>query len=120
VKAIFFAIALCLSVSVSHAEDPDVVSGNFFLSICKDAFSPTRPESRLDVYGYGNCVGVLHTLLVVGPNLDVQRRFCPPSNATTYDASRVSIAYLQANPQLLKEGFIELATDALKKAWPCK
>lgn len=119
-RAALVVVALCLTVSLSHAEEPDVVSGNFFLPICKEAFSPTKPESALDTYGYGNCVGILDTLMMLGPHLEAQRRFCPPSGATTHDAFLVGAAYLEARPQLLNQNFVQLAAIALAKAWPCK
>ncbi|MFL6797468.1 MAG: Rap1a/Tai family immunity protein [Xanthobacteraceae bacterium] len=33
---------------------------------------------------------------------------------------RITVAYLEANPQRLHEDFIELTLQALRKAWPCR
>lgn len=120
VRTVLAAFALYLVASPSHAQDLDVTSGNFFFPICKDAFSATRPESALDTYGYGNCVGILDTLMMLGPNLEARHRFCPPSGASAKDAYDVSVAYLKARPESLRQNFTPLVATALAQAWPCK
>ena len=42
------------------------------------------------------------------------------NSRTLIDDQRISVAYLEANPQRLHENFIELTIEALRKAWPCK
>ena len=120
ITAAMIIVALYSAVSPSRAEEPDAISGNFFLPICKEAFSPNRRNDPLDEYNYGNCVGILDALIVLGPDLGASRRFCPPREATSYEAAQKVIAYLETRPRALNQNFIQLARDALAQAWPCK
>jgi hypothetical protein len=119
VKAGLIAIAMLLAAPPSHAQSIDDSSGDFFVPICKDAFSPNRPESPLDTYGYGECVGIFDTLIALGPYLERPRHFCPPGNAQAIDAFRVSALYLQGRPHLLHQKFTQTVIAALTQAWPC-
>ena len=45
---------------------------------------------------------------------------CPPANVTYNQAIQIVTAYISARPQRIQERFIDLATEALHDAWPCK
>jgi hypothetical protein len=124
VKAILIAFAMCLAVTPSLAEEPDVNSGNFYVPICREAFSAalaskTAEQSKLENFAYGECVGTVYTLMKLGPMFDQQYKFCPP-NTTVPDAFSVIAKYLEIRPQLMSQDFVTSAVTALAQAWPCK
>jgi hypothetical protein len=45
---------------------------------------------------------------------------CPATGVTHDQVVRVVIAYIDARPARLNEDFMELATEAMVAAWPCK
>jgi hypothetical protein len=55
------------------------------------------------------------------------RLSCPPvstisriMNVTYNQAIQIVTVYINARPQRIQERFIDLATEALHDAWPCK
>jgi hypothetical protein len=45
---------------------------------------------------------------------------CLPASVTCNQAIQMVTAYINARPQRIQERFIDLATEALHDAWPCK
>ena len=46
--------------------------------------------------------------------------FCPPEVTNNLERVRVIVAYIEARPERMKDGFGLLANEAMAKAWPCK
>ena len=45
---------------------------------------------------------------------------CPAARVTYNQAVQIVDAYINARPQRIQERFIDLPTEALHDAWPCK
>jgi hypothetical protein len=73
--------------------------------------APTPPELLFDA---GMCVGIVNGINFT--DLGV----CPPAGATSEQAVRVVVKYIDDRPAKLNENFKTLALEALRVAWPCK
>ena len=78
----------------------------------------TAPGSN--VFLAGECHGIVGTILYFSRDFSFSSAVCPPANVTYNQAIQVVIAYINARPQRLQERFVDLATEALHDAWPCK
>jgi Rap1a immunity proteins len=45
---------------------------------------------------------------------------CPPENTNNLKRVRLIVAYIEARPERMKDGFGLLANEAMAKAWPCQ
>src|SRR5580658_2162597 len=108
-------VGLCLWTSSSFAEVD--LSGSYFLPVCKRQLANTPNPSLIDAYDRGICVGFVETLLSMGPSLEPKFRFCAPPEMTVNQAIGVSVAFLEARPQMLHEAFLSLAMRAFKLEW---
>jgi hypothetical protein len=61
----------------------------------------------------GFCVGVVAALFQRG------RDICPPQGATVEQALRIVVHHIDTRPESLRESFYDLATEALRTAFPC-
>jgi hypothetical protein len=104
-----------LTLSGPSGAAPDVGSGNYMLQHCQHYIS----SNRYDVWD-GECGGTINTLLFLGNALPEGFKVCCPKGATSEQAARVIVSYMQSNPETLHEPFQILAMQALRKAWPCK
>jgi hypothetical protein len=72
--------------------------------------TPQRPDNELME---GFCLGVVAALFQRG------RGICPPQQATVEQALRIVVQHIDSRPARLHESFYDLATDALRTAFPC-
>ena len=85
-------------------------SANFVMKGCR-LFASEKHNSDLFYQGY--CMGLLVGLPYADPMI------CMP-RATNYQTARVVVQYIDQQPARLHEDFIDLALEALRRAWPCK
>jgi Rap1a immunity proteins len=71
-------------------------------------------------YLAGECVGIVGTILYFSHDFSFLSAACPPANVTYSQAVQTVTAYINARPQRINERFVDLATEALHDAWPCK
>jgi Rap1a immunity proteins len=91
-------------------------TGNSSLAGCKAMIASSEGTynfSQKEMFEIGYCTGVAATLL----NIEGDVKWCPPDKATNLQLIRVIVAYLEAHPDKLNEGFIFLAMDALTQSW---
>jgi hypothetical protein len=69
---------------------------------------------RYDFSG-GVCSGIVEALMSVGAPLGI----CRPPESTVDQGVRLVVQYVSRQPARLNENFNALATEALRKAWPC-
>ena len=65
----------------------------------------------------GRCVGAVEDLDDLGSGIKL---FCPPEITNNLDRVRVIVAYIETQPERMKDGFGLMASEAMAKAWPCK
>jgi Rap1a immunity proteins len=109
-----FAVLIALFGSTAHAGPqavPRAYQADFYLPGCKD-FLAGRSN-----FLSGRCVGAVEVLDDLGSGTKL---FCPPETTNNLDRVRVVVAYIEARPERMKEGFGLLASEAMAKAWPCK
>jgi hypothetical protein len=82
----------------------------------------TRGSTALgsNVYLAGECLGIVGTILYFSHDFSFSSAACPPTNVTYSQAIQAVTAYINARPLRISERFIDLATEALHDAWPCK
>ena len=73
-----------------------------------------------NVFLAGECMGIVGTVLYFSRDFSFSSAACPPANVTYNQAIQIVTAYISARPQRIQERFIDLATEALHDAWPCK
>ena len=75
-----------------------------------------------NVFLAGECLdlGIVGTILYFSRDFSYSSAACPPANVTYNQAVQIVTAYINARPQRIQERFIDLATEALHDAWPCK
>jgi Rap1a immunity proteins len=73
-----------------------------------------------NVFLAGECFGIVGTILYFSRDFSFSLAACPPGNVTYNQSMQAVTAYINARPQRMQERFIDLATEALHDAWPCK
>jgi Rap1a immunity proteins len=73
-----------------------------------------------NVFLAGECLGIVGTILYFSRDFSYSLSACPPANVTYNQAVQTVTADINARPQRIQERFIDLATEALHDAWPCK
>lgn len=73
-----------------------------------------------NVFLAGECMGIVGTILYFSHDFSFLSSACPPANVTYNQAIQTVAAYIDARPQRIQERFVDLATEALHQAWPCK
>ena len=109
-----FAILLALFGSTADAGPqavPRKYQAGFYLDGCKD-FVAGRSN-----FLSGRCVGAIEVLEELGSD---SKLICPPETISNLEQVRVIVAYIEALPKRMTEGFGVLANEAMAKAWPCK
>jgi hypothetical protein len=106
---------ILLSGTAGFAEN----TAKVFVEDCK--FSSA---DDLRSYSMGHCIGVISTMMAVGPFLIEDMRFCP-GNAPTIIGAGVMNQYVKAHPDLLKSDGPDgdrlfLLLSAFREKWPCK
>lgn len=67
----------------------------------------------------GFCLGVVYMMMNNHRYYENLKYFCRPADATTGQAARIVVRYLEDNPKDLHLPLEMLATRALHLAWPC-
>jgi hypothetical protein len=111
-----FILALVLVVSAGGAYGR---TGEDFLPGCEKAASRNIHPNDALLYEVGVCTGVVSAILGSAEILDHRYRFCPPATATTLEALRIVVDYLERRPDLWDQDFRITALAALMLAWPC-
>jgi hypothetical protein len=94
---------------------PTAFSANEVMPGCRATFSKT---SRTElIFLNGVCIGMVRALADLPDRL---AGYCVPLSATTEQAIRVAVAYIDRNPHGLHEPFDSLVTQAFQIAWPCR
>ena len=109
-----FATLIALFGSTANAGPqavPRAYQAGFFLSGCKDFLA-----GRSDFLS-GRCVGAVEVIDDLGSG---SKLFCPPEATSNLERVRVIVAYIESQPERMKNGFGLLANEAMAKAWPCK
>jgi hypothetical protein len=117
------ALALLLatvSATAATAEN-DSQSANDIMPGC-NAWMLSRGSTSLgsNVFLAGECLGIVGTILYFSRDFSYSSAACPPANVTYNQAIQIVTAYINARPRRIQERFIDLATEALHDAWPCK
>ncbi len=73
-----------------------------------------------NVFLAGECLGIVGTILYFSRDFSYSSAACPPANVTYNQAVQIVTAHINARPQRIQGRFIDLATEALHDAWPCK
>jgi Rap1a immunity proteins len=108
---------LMAGVSQSFAQ---VKSGNELREACQIIERPGGAKDALEAAKAGYCIGIVKTLLFVGPRLQEPDKFCTPDGVTIEQGARVVLKYLNDNPDKNHQRPEGLAIAAFRKAWPCK
>ncbi len=111
--------ALCagsvLLPAVASAQvNPD--SATWAMPGCRAAIykADTRMMTVDESFLAGACHGMVRGLLSADPGI------CAPNGSTQGQAVRVVVQYIDARPARQHENFVDLATEALRSAWPCR
>ena len=90
----------------------DIYSAKFVMPGCRDFLGTGTSSAHVGDY----CVG-----LVTGvARYAYEPSICLPRDVTDEQIVRVVVQYIDSQPARLQEDFVLLATEALRKAWPCK
>jgi len=103
-------------------------SGSILFRNCDQAvqiMNGAEPKSFNDIYQTGLCLGmvegVVGTLVMQGDSSPKRREVCPPSGGIRNDdATKAVMSYLFSHPEKANESSVELVSQAIKKAYPCK
>ncbi len=106
--------AVLLTLATGEAFGGVNSPANDVMPACRAVISdPGTPQRRGDEVMEGFCAGVVAALFQRG------RGICPPHEATVEQALRIVVQHIDSRPARLRESFYDLATDALKTAFPC-
>jgi len=119
------ALALLLATipATATTADNDPQSANTIMPGCNAWIAQSnRGNTALgsNVFLAGECLGIVGTILYFSRDFSFSSAACPPANVTYNQAVQIVAAYIIARPQRIQERFIDLATEALHDAWPCK
>jgi Rap1a immunity proteins len=114
--AAVLGIALAIATGATIAAE-DRESANFMLPGCRTFVSGHRTIS--EGYGVGACFGEFMVLAWAGRALPPELAYCLPERVTTGQMAQIVIRDLEKRPEVWHKDFIELAADALHRAFPC-
>jgi hypothetical protein len=120
-------------VAIAQAATPPTNehSASNILPGCRFLVAPKPATITSDVSGWsvGLCSGTIEGILAVAvqQQLSIAAQngsakgalFCTPPAATTDEAIRIVVRYLDDHSNLKQENFGAVALEALEKAWPC-
>jgi Rap1a immunity proteins len=105
-------IVLALLGAHSAFAQKDIYSADYIVPGCRDFIGVDTGNAHLRGY----CVD-----LAIGVARDAYPpRICLPREVTDEQIVRVVVQYIDSQPARLQEDFVRLATEALRKTWPCK
>jgi Rap1a immunity proteins len=117
--ALLFAMVLATAATAEN----DSQSANSIMPGCNAWVAQlSRGSAALGSNAFlaGECFGIVGTILYFARDFSFLSAACPPANVTYSQAIQIVTAYINARPQRIQERFIDLATEALHDAWPCK
>src|SRR5580704_10471497 len=118
------ALALLLATAPATATTGgDSQSANSIMPGCNAWIAQLNRGSTAlgsNVFLAGECLGIVGTILYFSRDFSYSSAACPPANVTYNQAIQIVTVYINARPQRIQERFIDLATEALHDAWPCK
>jgi Rap1a immunity proteins len=119
------ALVLLLATvpATATATENDSQSANSIMPGCNAWLAQlSRGSTALgsNLFLAGECMGIVGTILYFSRDFSFSSAACPPANVTYNQAIQIVTAYISARPQRIQERFIDLATEALHDAWPCK
>jgi Rap1a immunity proteins len=106
----FIVVAmLCAYPAVAQK---DIYSADYLLPGCRDFIGTGTSNAHLRGYCVDLVMGVARDAYAPG--------ICLPREVTDEQIVRVVVQYIDSQPARLQEDFVLLATEALRKNWPCK
>ncbi|MFC7553470.1 Rap1a/Tai family immunity protein [Pseudoroseomonas wenyumeiae] len=106
----FFAVLSVASIFSLASAQGNPNSANFLLSGCRDIQNPDSDAS----YKEGFCSGAIWALAHSLPGV------CTPQGVAIPQVGAVVVRYIEQAPQRWHENFMALASEALRKTWPCR
>jgi hypothetical protein len=116
------AVALVMALGAGQV----MADGNILLKRCHSAIKYSDSEGREgDSYSTGYCAGVVTAAIsltsVANDAYPQKTQICLPKAGTaTLQIIRISVKYMEANPEQLHFDEGSLVLLALQKAFPCK
>jgi hypothetical protein len=114
------ALLLAMVAATGATAQNDTQSANGIMPGCNAWLSRGSAALGSNVFLAGECLGIVGTILYFSRDFSFSSAACPPANVSYNQAIQVVTAYINARPQRIQERFIDLATEALHDAWPCK
>jgi Rap1a immunity proteins len=109
-SGIGFIVAAVLSTYPAFAQK-DIYSADYIMPGCRDFIGAGTANAHLRGY----CVD-----LVIGVARDAYApAICLPREVIDEQIVHVVVQYIDSQPARLQEDFVLLATEALRKNWPC-
>jgi len=108
------ALLLATVPATATTAENDSQSANSIMPGCNAwiaQFSRGGTALGSNVFLAGECLGIVGTILYFSRDFPFSSAACPPANVTYNQAIQIVAAYIR---------FIDLATEALHDAWPCK
>jgi hypothetical protein len=109
-RNVILIAAIVLPGGAAFAEDRQ--SANYMMAGCRGILLDHVPPKLYFDTPY--CAGVIDGLGWADSGI------CPPAGATSGQAVRVVVKYIDDRPERLHEKFYTLALEALRAAFPCK
>jgi hypothetical protein len=107
----FIAVAV-LGGAYPALGQKDIYSANYVMPGCRDFIRAGTANAHLRGYCVDLVIGVARDAYAPG--------ICLPQEVTDEQIVRVVVQYIDSQPARLQEDFVVLATEALRKAWPCQ
>jgi hypothetical protein len=117
------ALVLAMVPATAITAENDSQSANSIMPGCNAWIAQISRGSTAagsNVFLAGECLGIVGTILYFSRDFSFSSAACPPANVTYNQAIQIVTAYINARPQRIQERFVDLATEALHDAWPCK
>lgn len=116
-KAWIGAVAL---VGVLASGGAMAATGNELLEWCKSVDNPISKGAFTSGYCLGTMVTVREMMVGYSDVLPAEVRACIPVEVTNGQAVKVTMKYMQENPEELHLSGVMLTVMAMKHAYPCK
>lgn len=110
-----FLACVLLILAATPALAADDTSAQALLDKC----NLTPVAEKMAKYDAGFCIGIIVTVMSVGPDLMHESRFCPPNHIPIVGIGTLE-RYLKAHPEAKDEKVLSVLGKAYMKAWPCK
>src|SRR4029453_7323527 len=105
-------IVLALLGAHSAFAQKDIYSADYIVPGFRDFIGVDTGNAHLRGYCVDLAIGVARDAYAP--------RICLPREVTDEQIVRVVVQYIDSQPARLQEDFVRLATEALRKTWPCK